>query len=444
MEVYKLTKPDLPMEVVAEIATLGKYTSALEYVAGTNQPEYLYWDKVRYKPRPPGMSAEKFWAIVKALRVYSTSRVKTVVSDDQSRFFTWQQTPGLERFLHEFDMKFGGASVVSALDNSLDRRMFISRGIMEEAIASSQLEGASTTRQVARDMLIQNRKPRNTSEQMIQNNYRAMLLIENWNRSQDLDLEALQELHTVLTKDTDVSVEVGRFRRDEDKVVVSDAISGEIYHVPPREGILREQICNLVVYANSGPDADRFEHPVIKGILLHFWVGYLHPFTDGNGRLARALFYWFLLRQGYWAVPYLSLSKYVKNSPAQYRDAYIYSEQDDNDVTYFIDYNIRKIRQASTEFEKYVNRKLEENRANAALIGARYDLNVRQVRLLQYLHKNPLATTTTKVHAHLYGVTRPTAIKDLEALEGLGLLISRKVGRERPFRATEKLMELFG
>ncbi|MCX6833767.1 MAG: Fic family protein [candidate division Zixibacteria bacterium] len=444
MDTFRLVKPDLSGEILAEVAVLGKYASALDYVAGVNQPEYLYWDKVRYKPRPPEMSAEKFWAIVKSLRQYSVSRVKTVVQDDQYRSFTWQHTPGLDRFLHEFDMKFGGASAVSSLDSSLDRRMYISRGIMEEAIASSQLEGASTTRQVAREMLIQDRKPRNKSEQMIHNNYRAMLLIEDWGKSKDMDMESLLGLHSILAKDTVASSEIGRIRRDEDKVVVMDAVSGEIYHVPPSESYLREQIPRLVEYANGSSEEEAFEHPFVKGVLLHFWIGYLHPFTDGNGRLARALFYWFLLRQGYWAVPYLSLSKYLKSSPAQYRDAYIYSEQDDNDVTYFIDYNVRKTRQAAAEFEKYVDRKTEENRSRTAVIGSRYDLNARQVKLLHYLHKNPDAATTIKIHASLYGVTRVTARADLESLEAIGFLSSRKVGRERPFRATEKLVELSG
>lgn len=444
MDIFRLIKPDLSGEVVGEIAALGKYASALDFVAGVNQPEYLYWDKVRYKPRPPEMSAERFWAIVKALRQYSVNRVKTAILDDQYRSFTWQHLPGLDRFLHEFDMKFGGVSVVSSLDNPLDRRLYISRGIMEEAIASSQLEGASTTRQVAREMLIQNRKPRNVSEQMIHNNYQAMLFIEDWDKSRNLDLEVLLKLHSLLTKDTVPPSEVGRVRRDEDKVVVMDAISGEVYHVPPPEGFLREQMPRLVEYANGDPATDVFEHPFIAGILLHFWIGYLHPFTDGNGRLARALFYWYLLRQGYWAVPYLSLSKYLKSASAQYRDAYLYSEQDDNDVTYFIDYNVQKTRQATAEFEKYVDRKAEENRSKAAEIGSRHDLNERQVRLLQYLNKNPNAATTIKIHANLYRVSRVTARADLENLEEIGLLSSRKVGRERPFRATEKLMGLFG
>ena len=113
---------------------------------------------------------------------------------------------------------------------------------------------------------------------------------------------------------------------------------------------------------NDNLEDPYFVHPLIKAILLHFWLGYLHPFTDGNGRFARTIFYWYLLRHKYWAVSYLPVSRVIRNAPAQYRDAYVYSEQDDRDATYFVDYNLHKIMQAKREFEDYALRKQAENR----------------------------------------------------------------------------------
>ncbi len=113
----------------------------------------------------------------------------------------------------------------------------------------------------------------------------------------------------------------------------------------------------LIQFSNDEPENATFIHPVIKAIIIHFWIGYLHPFTDGNGRLARLLFYWYLIKEGYWAFVYLPISKAIKLSPKQYSMAYIYSEQDDNDMTYFIDYNIKKIKLAVREFKKYLEKK---------------------------------------------------------------------------------------
>ena len=274
------------------------------------------------------------------------------MKDKGGKYFTWQLLKGYDYFLHEVDLKLGGALETIIVEGEAARQRFIARGIMEEAIASSQLEGANTTRRAAKKMLREKRKPTNRSEQMILNNYDAMLLIEERLNTSDLTLDVLLELHTTLTRKTIEDDLVGRFRRDADQVVICDAGSGVIYHVPPSVSFMKREVKRLVDYANDDLTASHFVHPLIKAIILHFWIGYLHPFTDGNGRLARALFYWYLLRQGYWAFSYLPVSRIIRNSPVQYRDAYVYSEQDDNDLTYFIDYNVRKISQAQRDFER--------------------------------------------------------------------------------------------
>ena len=177
--------------------------------------------------------------------------------------------------------------------------------------------------------------------------------------------------------------------------------------------------------------------------MLHFWIGYLHPFTDGNGRLARSLFYWYLLRKGYWAFAFLPLSKIIKKSPAQYGMAYLYAEQDENDLTYFIDYNIRKIKQAKKEFEEYVIHVKEENMRMAKLSKTKYHLNDRKVQLLRYYSKNKDESTSIKTHMNINQISRLTAIKDLKGLEQLGFVTSRKIGKEIHYFGTEKIEELF-
>lgn len=443
MEVFKLPKPAADARIEDVLPLLNLDSDLRKCVEATNRPVYLYWDKVRYKPRPKGLSAEQFWTLIKFLRRSSSSRVTTMVSDEQGNVFTWQFLPGQEYFLHEIDMELGGRLASDIVEGEATRRRYIARGIMEEAIASSQLEGANTTRRVAKRMLIEKRSPVNKSEQMILNNYNTMLAVENQYKDKEMTVETLLDLHVMLTKDTIDDGSVGRFRKDGDEIVVGDAGANVIYHVPPPVPFVKREIKKLVQYANDASPGQHFVHPLIKAVILHFWMGFLHPFVDGNGRLARTLFYWYLLKNGYWAFAYLPVSKVIKKSPAQYRDAYVYSEQDDNDLTYFIDYNIRKIEQAKKDFEAYVKRKETDNRKMAGLARAKYHLNDRQIQLLRYMHKNSDASTTIKTHAHVYGITRPTSKKDLEELEKLGFLESSKQGRDRPFRGTEAISELF-
>lgn len=441
MEIFKLQKPDISDKLFTGSDLLSKHPNMVEYIAKTAHPEYLFWNKVRYK-NPPGVTSEEFWILVKFWRKYVYHRTATVIRSEQGESFAWRHLPDLGRFYHEVDMNLGGTMESMVVGDEADRKQFITRGIMEEAIASSQLEGAHTTRAAAKKMLVEQRKPRNASEQMILNNYNGMLAIEVEPKNSRLSIERLFELHDTLTSGTMEDSEVGRLRRDSDEITVNDPTTGVILHIPPSETFLQKEMHRLVQYANDELLDEEFVHPVIKAIILHFWIGYLHPFTDGNGRMARAIFYRHLLQNGYWAFTYLPLSKVIKNSRVQYRDAYVYSEQDDNDLTYFIDYNVRKVTQARNEFEAYVKRKRTENSKMANLSRAEYNLNNRQIQLLKYLHKNPDATSTIKTHSKVNDISRPTARKDLYTLEELGFLESRKVGRERPFRATQKTTEL--
>ncbi len=443
MDVFKLHKPDISGSKNTLFEKLKPGTDLSSFMEKTNRPEYLFWNKVRYLPRPKGLTAEEFWALVKFFRKFSHGRVKTPIRDEQGIPFSWQSIPGLEYLLHEVDMGLGGLIESDVVDNQLERRKFIARGILEEAIASSQLEGANTTRKAAKHMIREKRKPVNKSEHMIINNYEAMVQIEDQLKSENLSLATLLDMHRTLTKNTIDSNDIGRLRRDSDEVVVWDSARSVIYHIPPSESFLKKEIIRFLDYSNDVSKTSQFTHPLIKAILLHFWIGYLHPFTDGNGRLARAIFYWYLLRKQYWGFSYLPLSRIIKRSPAQYRDAYVFSEQDDNDLTYFIDYNIRKIDQAKREFESYVKKKQSESRKMAIPARSRYKLNDRQIQLLRYLHNNPEATTTIHTHSNINAISRVTARKDLEDLEQEGFLTSQKVGKERPFGATEKIHELF-
>ncbi|MCH9031630.1 MAG: Fic family protein [candidate division Zixibacteria bacterium] len=445
MEKFTLEKPYITENTFKK--AIGRIIDAKaelgSHITKIHSPKYLYWDKARYQSRPKGITAEEFWMVIQLLRHNSPNRSETIILDKNGRSFTWQPLPELDRNLHEIDMDLGGTLESKLIDDKSTRQRFITRGIMEEAIASSQLEGASTTRKVAKRMLIERRAPRNKSEQMILNNYRAMLAIENEYRNEPMSVDLLLTLHKTLTVDTISKDEVGRLRKDKDEVVVCDPVQNLVYHVPPDEQLLKKELKRFINYANDKLDKQRFIHPLIKAIFLHFWFAYLHPFTDGNGRLARIIFLWYLLRNNYWGFSYLPISQMIRKSPAQYRDAYVYTEQDNNDLTYFIDYLIRKILMAKKEFNDYVKRSATSNRKMVRVARERYQLNDRQIQLLKYLYKNPGVAISINTHSHVNGVSRPTANKDLQELENLGFLKSQKIGRDRPFRSTPKASELF-
>jgi Fic family protein len=177
--------------------------------------------------------------------------------------------------------------------------------------------------------------------------------------------------------------------------------------------------------------------------MLHFWIGLLHPFEDGNGRLARILFYWYMLKNNYWAFAYISLSEKIKKSPMQYAMAYIYSEQDECDLTYFINYNIRKLKLARKEFQQYIQNKVKENCLVISLVQQEHDMNERQIKLLQYFYRKTESRINIVAYQKLYSIKKVTASYDLKKLVEAKFLIKKRHGRNIYYYPTEEINKLF-
>ncbi|MFA5986780.1 MAG: Fic family protein [Parcubacteria group bacterium] len=443
---FKLKKPDLSKIENEEIIKILEGDHALEvfdFVKKVNKSEYLFWDKVQYKePSPKGISKEMLWKLIKMFR---SSQEISPIKDKNEIYFKWSRLDYFEEFFHELDMHTGGELFVGSGElNKASKQKLISRGIMEEAIASSQLEGAATSRHAAKKMLREGRKPSNKSEQMIVNNYLSMKQIEDRFKDEEMSLDLIMELHSLITKETvDSQGEKPRLRNVGEPIYVTDEIDDVIYHEGPNIEFVKKELKILIDFANNKNKNESFIHPVLKAIMIHFWMGYLHPFTDGNGRLARLLFYWYLIKNNYWAFAYLPVSKVIKNSKKQYKMAYVYSEQDDNDMTYFLDYNMRKIRMAVEEFKTYLKHQSEKNVEMNQKSETEYNLNMRQVQLLQYLFGNPEERTTLGAHMNVNQIAKMTASKDLKNLVSKGFLESQKQGRHVYYYGTSKIKILF-
>jgi Fic family protein len=259
--------------------------------------------------------------------------------DDRNRPFRYALPDPAPESLHHIDQGAGGRiEFPEQITNPHTRDRYIISSLVEEAIRSSQLEGALTTREIAKDMIRTQRPPSDTSEQMILNNFRTMQRIRGL-KQEGLTPELVFELHRMLTENTlaDASA-AGRLRRPQDRVRVQDMYN-EVYHTPPPAEELEGRLRAMCDFAN-GRTPDAFMHPVIRAIILHFWLAYDHPFVDGNGRCARALFYWSMLRHNYWLCEYLAISQIIRKAPTRYYRAFLYTETDENDLTYFILYHL--------------------------------------------------------------------------------------------------------
>ena len=403
--------------------------------------EYRHWDNLRHRTPPSDLSVEEWWLGIKLARRHLYQSLPC--TDKHGDPFQYA-TPGpVLRKLHQIDRDAGGATKGPEQIASPDtRETYLVKSLFEEAITSSQLEGAATTREVAREMLRQRRSPKDRSEQMIYNNYLAMQFIRELGPG-PLTVGTILELQRIVTLDTlDDPAAAGRLRKSGETIHVVDPYSGKVLHIPPDASELEERLA-LICHLANATDDDGFIHPVVRSVLLHFQMGYDHPFVDGNGRTARALFYWSMRRRGYWLTEFVSISSILNRAPGQYTRSYLYTESDDNDVTYFVDYQLRVLLRAIERLHLYLSRKYDELRRTQEQLQRsavlRAVLNHRQLAVVNHALKNPLFTYSIESHRGSHNVSYETARSDLVALAGLGLLEKGKLGRAFAFTAPPDL-----
>ncbi len=384
--------------------------------------KYLYWDKVKYQ-NIKDYSPEILWSAVKFNR---SSRSKTIKFGKY--VFQYNPTDSIQKGLHLFDLHIGGNLGTKSIIPGDDKKRYLVSSIMEEAIASSQIEGAVTTRKRAKEMLRKNIKPKTKSEQMIVNNYETIkhiLEIQN----EPINIERLFEIHKRITNQTlDDNHDEGIYR-DNNDINVIDVVDGEIVHTPPSYEEVPELMNELFLFFNENHKED-FVHPIIKGCIIHFMIGWIHPFVDGNGRTARALFYWYLLKSGYWLTEYLSISRLIVRSKVQYAQAFIYSETDQNDLTYFINYKIKTMQLAYDSLREYIQRKINEKKqtANFQIING---INDRQALILKWIYQEPEIIFSVREIENRFIVSNQTARTDLIQLVERGYLQMTDVNKKK-------------
>ncbi len=327
--------------------------------------EYYHWGEL--KSRVDDKELESTWALMKFLRRTDLRQfglcgldLKYVLLND------------FQEALHLIDCNSAGLTELDGFSQK-DTQIYAISSVMEEAIASSQMEGAVTTRKEAKQMLRSQREPKNTSEKMILNNYLAMEQLKT-SLDKKMTVDLILKMHKTITSGIlrEGSAWEGRFREDNEPVV-ADPCNGTVYHVPPSYDMIPSMMQELCDFINR--KEKEFIHPIIKGIIIHYLVGYIHPFVDGNGRMARSLFYWFVLKNGYPLMKYTSISRIMKNSQAKYGLAYQYTESDDNDLTYFIRFNLNCIVKAVSDLRIYIKKKNAEQKQVSDLIKSDMELS---------------------------------------------------------------------
>ncbi len=410
---------------LAALLKLRERPNVISFIQEQNE-KYHHWDELRrFAPAIDGLTPEQLWKLLKFDRM---NRAKVIRFGDIE--IRYNMTNTILESLHSLDRRGGGGLQAQAefFPSKEQYEKNLINSLMEEAIATSQLEGAATTRRVAKEMLRRGTKPRDESEQMILNAYKTISFVREV-KGLPLTPQLLLQLHSKITEGTLDEKHVGKFR-DNDEVVVSDA-SGEVLHQPPSYAKIERLVDDLCDFANT--DEGEFLHPIIKAIILHFMIAYIHPFENGNGRAARALFYWYVIKKGYWLFEFMPISRVIKKAHGQYSRAYLFAETDDLDVTYFLYFNLKQINIAFKDFFDYLTRQIDEIQKTKEAV--KYEgLNFRQIAIIMDFAKHPTKLFSIKEIMNTYKVTYETARSDLIALEGLGHCKKEQTGKEFYYR----------
>lgn len=430
-------KPPPFAELLQKLSQAQRLNDALEL---SRQPfaGYPHWDKLRHLPPPAGFTSEEWWLSVKLQR--NSASKPLPLFDKQGRPFRFWVPEDVQAQLHQIDVGAGSAlGIPEPITNPQTRDRYLIRSLIEEAITSSQLEGAVTTRQVAKELIRTGRPPRDTSEQMILNNYVTMRRITEL-KKEPLSPGMVMAIHRLVTDKTlDDPTAAGRFRRaDEDRIVGDDF--GEVFHEPPPASELPARFEAMCDFAN-GKSPGYFVHPVVRAMALHFWLAYDHPFVDGNGRTARALFYWEMLHSGYWLFEFISISNILHKAPVEYGRSFLHTETDDNDLTYFLVSQAGVIRRAILELHDYIARKTAEVGELEAHLRALNLFNHRQADLIRHALKHPFQEFSIASHQKSHNVVYQTARTDLLGLQNRGMLNQTKRGRKMVFTAPPALSD---
>ncbi|ECC2479783.1 Fic family protein [Salmonella enterica] len=402
---------------------------------------YLHWEDICNRTNNKE-KALGYWSLIKLAR-NGASQSMFGLQDVFHKPSFYCPLPAIQKTCSLIDRTCTAVAIKALISSSDMEESVFSDFIDDESIASSQLEGAATTKKVALEILREGRTPKSESDKMILGNNRLMNLA--WETRHDAMTEELFLLfHETASRGVnDTTYSPGELRKD-NSVVVAD-LEGNTIHQPPDVSELHESVKAFIKWININHEDDvspkRYIHPVVKTCIIHFCVGYLHPFNDGNGRVARALSYWYLFRKGYDAFRYISISRLLKEAPIQYAEAYMKTERDGLDLTYFVEYQCRILERAiNGTISKVTDAVTQARQFNLWLLtsGVSRKLTTIQQYIIQSVIIESGKTFTVRQLEEGAGISESAARKNLERMTDVGMLNRTGGGGNKPVTYTGK------
>ena len=392
------------------------------------QQRYLTTEEIKYRLKQQGKTDVEWESVSQEIIFTRKTGAITLFLNSMEPKFWFYPADVIHKKIHEIEVL--GKDLYEQINrNAPFRNDFLLDAAIEEAIASAIYEGAHSTRAQAEQLIASGLRPKNKDEWMLINNFKAMKWVKD-NRKKSLTSDVILNLHRIVTENTlegdDVNFQ-GKFRND-------------TVFVGPHEGIkytkIEQAIEEMIQIITHNP---RYIHPLLKGILVHYFMGYIHPFFDGNGRTARALFYFKSIRNNLNYVELLSVSAYLRIHGKQYENSFLKVKENEYDLTYFIDFCLDSMCSALKEVSRKINYLLR-----MADLKDRFELSQNQVGLIQRMALHKFRTINIEEYAQLISKSREFARQELKALLDVNLVFEIKLGKKLVYTVNAaRLKELY-
>lgn len=294
--------------------------------------------------------------------------------------------------------------------------------VLDEAVFSSIIEGAFTSRKEAAAFIYGRSEPKNRSEQMVKNNYDALAWVLE-HLEEPITEETVIRIAKIITRNA-AEVQEDGYRTGQ--VFINNA-EGPVY-IPPEASAVPAMMAKLIDFIHTSE-----LHPVLKACIAHFYLVYVHPFGDGNGRTARALSLMMLLQSGYGFFRYFSISDIVAKERGKYYRSMKNVEDSDGDMTYFIDCYSGMLAGTVRHMEEHLVKHVLAGQKMKQL-KAEGKLNDRQNKGIGWLLESGRNRITVEEWKKKYKTAVETARQDLLVLCEQGLMVRSMEGRKAVFR----------
>ena len=310
----------------------------------------------------------------------------------------------------------------SLFKNYISSEEMLLDSLADESFYSSTIEGAFSTRKVAKELVTDKRVPSSKSEKMIYNNHMALKYgLED--KENQITEDLMLKIFELISKDTlDEETQINKYRVED--VVVRDK-RGEIIHEGAHVDNIQSMMDDLFrfMYSNN-------INPIIKSAIFHFYFVFVHPFPDGNGRTARATSYIYLVKEGYDIFKHFSISALIAQKKSKYYKCIKDVEDNELDMTYFIEFILGVVSESIDIILDKYTRKHIENYIFMELVDKGVNITNEQKKIIKYiLNKENYSATIENYTKKNKSSDYKKVNKDMNYLTDIGILTKSKEGR---------------